>query len=135
MADSLHNSQGDLATSRGTPESAGRTMTMSASMTPLLASRSPTAVRPNTSTAAADSRGGLKTKCGRLSSSIAADSRRMSRIRGPAAAAATAAASSAGPDGMYAGTVLFHLYPDLKDPKPIFTTFLEAGPYTSLSSA
>ena len=30
-------------------------------------------------------------------------------------------------DGMYSGTVLFHLYPSLADPKPIFSSFLEGA--------
>ena len=38
-----------------------------------------------------------------------------------------AAGPAANADGMYDGTVFFHLYPELKSPKPIFSTFLEGA--------
>ena len=38
-----------------------------------------------------------------------------------------AAGPAANADGMCDGTVFFHLYPELKSPKPIFSTFLEGA--------
>ena len=38
-------------------------------------------------------------------------------------------ASASTSDGMYDGTVLFHVFPQLSAPKPIFTTFLEGALY------
>ena len=43
------------------------------------------------------------------------------------ARASPAADPAVNADGMYDGTVFFHLYPELKSPKPIFSTFLEGA--------
>jgi hypothetical protein len=51
--------------------------------------------------------------------------RRPRLIRRASSASPSASASNA--DGMYDGTVLFHLYDELVAPKPIFTTFLEGA--------
>ena len=46
----------------------------------------------------------------------------------PTRATSPAAADpAANADGMYDGTVFFHLYPELKSPKPIFSTCLEGA--------
>lgn len=42
-------------------------------------------------------------------------------------ASAAEASSSENEEGLYRGTVFFHLYPELSDPKPIFNTFLEGA--------
>ncbi|ACO63194.1 predicted protein [Micromonas commoda] len=54
--------------------------------------------------------------------------RRPARSPVPTRATSPAAADpAANADGMYDGTVFFHLYPELKSPKPIFSTFLEGA--------
>ena len=52
--------------------------------------------------------------------------RRRSSQRSPVLTRA-AAGPAANADGMYDGTVFFHIYPELKSPKPIFSTFLEGA--------
>ena len=44
-------------------------------------------------------------------------------LRADARTSPAAADPAANADGMYDGTVFFHLYPELKSPKPIFSTF------------
>ena len=41
--------------------------------------------------------------------------------------ARASAENAANADGLYDGTLLFHVFPDLKAPKPIFMTFLEGA--------
>ena len=53
--------------------------------------------------------------------------RRPARFPVPTRAASPAADPAVNADGMYDGTVFFHLYPELKSPKPIFSTFLEGA--------
>ena len=54
--------------------------------------------------------------------------RARSARRAPRAAAPRASAeNAANADGMYDGTLLFHVYPQLTAPKPIFSTFLEGA--------
>ena len=43
------------------------------------------------------------------------------------AAPCASAENAANADGLYDGTLLFHVYPQLKAPKPIFSTFLEGA--------
>ena len=52
--------------------------------------------------------------------------RSVRRARGAAAPRASAE-KAANADGLYDGTLLFHVYPQLKAPKPIFSTFLEGA--------
>lgn len=52
--------------------------------------------------------------------------RSVRRARGAAALRASAE-KAANADGLYDGTLLFHVYPQLKAPKPIFSTFLEGA--------